>query len=74
MFIRVVTTLIEMPNKRDKSPFQWPQGTDEAWFTKREDVFPNGTRLAVYSPRAFQSQIKECLDKVVSIQMKADKK
>ena len=63
-----------MPNKQDNAPFQWPQGTDEAWFTRREDVFPNGTRLALYSPRVLQSQIKECLDKVVSNQIKADKK
>ena len=63
-----------MPNKRDNAPFQWPQGTDEAWFTRREDVFPNGTRLALYSPCVLQSQIKECLDKVVSNQIKADKK
>ena len=63
-----------MPNKRDNAPFQWPQGTDEAWFARREDVFPNGTRLPLYSPRVLQNQIKECLDKVVTIQMKAEKK
>ena len=63
-----------MPNKRDNAPFQWPQGTDEAWFARREDVFPNGTRLPLYSPRFLQNQIKECLDKVVTNQMKAEKK
>ena len=74
MYLWIVTTLIEMPNKRDKSPFQWPQGKDESWFAKREDIFPNGTRLAVYSPNVFQNQIQECLNKVVSSQMKHDKK
>ena len=63
-----------MPNKRDNAPFQWPQGTDEAWFARREDVFPNGTRLPLYSPRVLQNQIKECLDKVVTNQTKAVRK
>ena len=63
-----------MPNKRDNAPFQWPHGTDEAWFTRRDDVFPNGTRLPLYSPRVLQNHIKECLDKVVTNQTKAEKK
>ena len=63
-----------MPNKQDNAPFQWPQGTDEAWFARREDVFPNGTRLPLYSPRVLQNQIKECLDKVVTNQTKAVRK
>ena len=64
----------KMPNKRDKIPFQWPQGKDESWFAKREDTFPNGTQLTVYSPNVFQTQIQSCLDKVVSSQLKAIKK
>ena len=63
-----------MPNKRDNAPFQWPQGTDEAWFARREDVFPNGTRLPLYSPRVLQNRIKECLDKVVTNETKAVRK
>ena len=63
-----------MPNKRDNAPFQWPQGTDEAWFARREDVFPNGTRLPLYSPRVLQNHIKEGFDKVVTNQTKAIKK
>ena len=64
----------KMPNKRDKIPFQWPQGKDESWFAKRLDTFPNGTQLTVYSPNVFQTQIQSSLDKVVSSQLKANKK
>ena len=74
MFVWIVSAFIKMPNKRDKTPFQWPQGKDESWFAKRVDIFPNGTRLAVYSPNVFQTQIHGCLNKIVSSQIKADKK
>ena len=63
-----------MPHKRDTVPFKWPHGTDEAWFSQRIDVFPNGTRLPLYSPRVLQNHVKQCLDKVAINQTKAEKK
>ena len=63
-----------MPNKNDKSAFQWPQDKDELWFAQRLDTFPNGTQLKAYAPKVFQSQIQSSLDKMVSSQLKALKK
>ena len=63
-----------MPNKNDKSAYQWPQDKDEMWFSQRLDTFPNGTQLKAYSTKVFQDQIQSSLDRMVSSQLKALKK
>ena len=66
-----------MPNERDNAPFQWPQGTDEAWLPGLHDgrmCFPMGPDFLYIPPRVLQNQIKECLDKVVTNQTKAVRK
>ena len=63
-----------MPHKNDTAPYKWPKGTEEAWFTQRTDVFPNGTSLPLYPPRILQNHVKQCLDKITNSQLKFEKK
>ena len=63
-----------MPNKNDSAPYNWPKGQEEGWFASRIDTFPNGTRIPVYTPRVFDFQVKNCLDKICASKRKVEKK